>query len=167
MRSLRRLFSIIALIGFGLSAASANAALINYTATATQSFAIGTFTGVYDTTGFGGLGSLTGTITWTDMPILQSVRAFDRSTDGQMSNFGGPYLPDPGEEFNGSQAVSRLWMAADHAVAAAGQMEILFTALDGNPRAFVQTSVVPAPGAVGLFLSAFAAVALRLRRRRA
>jgi hypothetical protein len=167
MRAFRRLMSLAALVGLGLSAGSANAALINYSATATQSFAIGTFNGIYDSTGFGGLGSLTGTITWTNMPILQSVRAFDRSTDGQMSNFGGPYLPDPGEEFDGSQAVFTFWSAADHAVAEAGQMELVFTALDGNPRAFVQTSAVPAPGAVGLFVSAFAAVALRIRRRMA
>jgi hypothetical protein len=143
------------------------AALIQYTATANQFGATGTFRATYDTTGFGGLGSLTGTITWSNMPILLSVRAFDRNTDGQMGNFVGPYLPDPGEESAGSQAVSTLWTAADHAVASASKMEIVFTALDGNPSAFVQTTVVPAPGAFGLLATAVGAVVLRRRRRAA
>jgi hypothetical protein len=103
----------------GLGASAANAALIQYTATAAQFGATGTFSAVYDTTGFGGLVSLSGTITWNNMPILVSVRAFDRNTDAQMTNFGGPYLPDPGEEFAGSQDASTFWTAADHAVAAA------------------------------------------------
>lgn len=146
-----------------MGAPPAKAALIQYSATANEFGAIGTFTATYDTAGFCGLGSLTGTITWINMPYLQSVRAVDRNTDGQMMNFG-PYLPDPGEESAGSQAVATLWLVSDHAVAESGKMEIIFTSLDGNPRAFVQTSAVPAPGAFGLLATAVAAAAWRRRR---
>ncbi|MCC6579431.1 MAG: hypothetical protein IT440_03260 [Phycisphaeraceae bacterium] len=100
------------------------------------------------------------------MPVLLSVRAFDRNTDGQMTNFGGPYLPGPGESAAGNQAVNTLWTAADHAVAAGGKMEIIFTTLEGNPSAFVQTSAVPVPGAFGLLATAVAAAAVRSGRRR-
>jgi hypothetical protein len=162
MTSTRVLLPVIALTALGLQALPANAELINYSATTTQFGATGTFVGVYDTAG---LGSLTGTITWSNMPNLLSVRAFDRNTDGQMTNFGGPYLPDAGEQMAGNQAVNTFWTAADHAVAAGGKMEIIFTTLEGNPSAFVQTSPVPAPGAFGLLATAAAALAMRFRRR--
>jgi hypothetical protein len=165
MGSARTLARFVAVTACLFGALPASAALIQYSATTNQFGATGTFSAIYDPAGFGGLGSLTGTITWSNMPILLSVRAFDRNTDAQMSSFGGPYLPDIGEENNGTQAVNTFWTAADNAVATGGKMEIFFTALDGNPTAIVQTSVVPAPGALGLLATGLAGLAWRTRRR--